>query len=286
MEGVAALLKELVVERLKTGLLRLLFSRARAQLGLRALKRRLLRGCAEAAKLLTSHKLALKILSRHALLASRRLDGLLIRLLVQGRDGLRCGEALLAHKLRALDAGSIAAKRASPDGISLLLGKLLALLLLKGRAGRVHNRLREGVLVILDLLLRQGADALRASQRHAGGSVEVRLRHAGSLIDILNAGLLRLRERRNKSARISTIGLERLRGSGLRLLIDGGVTIHDLLGDLDLLRRCSCLAAHVGSSLLCGFFPSAGLGVVQEECSTRLAKDPLVHPHLTSSSVI
>jgi hypothetical protein len=166
-------LQELIVERLQPGLLRLLLSRTSRKLRLRAGKSRLLGLRAEAAKLLAGHHLALEILRLHALLTHRRLDGVLVRLLIQWRDSLRGSETLLTHQLSALNARTVAAKRASLDCLGLLLGELLALLLLEPGPRGVNDRLRVRVLVLLDLLRSERPDSLRAAKRESGGGVEV-----------------------------------------------------------------------------------------------------------------
>jgi hypothetical protein len=186
-------LQELIVERLQPGLLRLLLSRTSRKLRLRAGKSRLLGLRAEATKLLAGHHLALKILRLHALLAHRRLDGVLVGLLVQGRDRLRRCKPLLALKLCSLNARTVAAERASLNCLRLLLGELLALLLLEPGPRGVNDRLRVRVLVLLDLLRGEGPNSLRAAHGEAGGGVEVRLGHPSRLIDVLYARLLRLR---------------------------------------------------------------------------------------------
>jgi hypothetical protein len=129
-------------------------------LGLCALQSSLLRTSAKASNLLTSLHLPRQIRGNDALLASCGLNSLPISLLVKRRNSLTKGQVLLALKLCALKTRTLAAKSAALNGLRLLLGKLLPLLLLERLNCRVNYRLGVWVLVVANLLLGKRPDIL------------------------------------------------------------------------------------------------------------------------------
>jgi hypothetical protein len=167
------------------------------------------------------------------------LNGLLVGALIKRRDGLRRGKALLTHEGCTLYPSPVAAKRTGPDRLGLLLGLLLPLLLLEAGSSGVNYRLREWVLIALDLLRCQRTNTLRAGHSKARSSFKIRLGHPSRLIDILNAGLLRRGQRRNESARVRTVSLKGLGGSTFRSFVNSAVTRHNFGRNLNLLCSCS-----------------------------------------------
>jgi hypothetical protein len=176
LEWVAALLQELLVLSRILCLLCLLAESSRTNLRLRALQCSLLRARSKPSNLLTCLHLASEIRSHNALLRLSSLYCLPIALLVERRDSLPKGKVLLPLKLRALQASSLTTKSPTLDGLCLLLGKLLALLLLKSLNRWVNNGLSIWVLVVSDLALRQRANILRPRQRQSCAYAIVGLR--------------------------------------------------------------------------------------------------------------
>ena len=97
MEGVTALLQELLVLGRILSLLRLLLKGSSADLRLRTLQSRLLGASAQSSDLLACLQLTGKIGGDNALLALCSLHSLLVTLLVKGSDSLRRRKTLLAH---------------------------------------------------------------------------------------------------------------------------------------------------------------------------------------------
>jgi hypothetical protein len=239
LERIAALLQELIVERRLSGLLGLLLRGARAKLRLRSLKGCPLPGSPKASKLLTSRQLTLQILRPNALLTCSCLNSLLIRALIEGRDGLRRGKALLTHEGCTLYPSPVAAKGTGPDRLGLLLSLLLSLLLLETGSSGINHRLRKWILIALDLLRCQRTNTLRAGHSKARSSLKIRLGHPGRLIDVLNTCLLRRGQRRNESTGVLAVCLKRLSGGTFRSFVNSAVTRHNLGRNLNLLCSCS-----------------------------------------------
>jgi hypothetical protein len=117
LEGICLLLHELIVESLKSGLLRLLFDLTSAKLRLRTGKASLLRTRAELAKLRASLTEAgeVSLLRREAdaLLLLGGGYSLVISLLENRSHSLRRAKRLLAGKFCRHEARAVPAKRAS-----------------------------------------------------------------------------------------------------------------------------------------------------------------------------
>jgi hypothetical protein len=129
LEWVAALLQELLILRSILSLLRLLPKGSSTNLSLRALQCSRLRTSPKTTKLLTSLHLAGKIGRNDALLALRCLDRLLISLLIERRNCLRCRKSLLAHKLGTLKPRTVTTEGPGLNSFRLLLRLLLSKLL-------------------------------------------------------------------------------------------------------------------------------------------------------------
>ena len=286
LEVVPALLQELVVKRLQASLPRLLLRGASTELRLRACERCLLRSRSQAAELLAGHHLALEILRSNTLLAHRRLHGVLVRLLVQGRDSLRGGETLLAHQLCALEARAVTTEGSCANGLRLLLSELLALLLLQPGPRGVNHRLGVRVLIFLNLLRSERPNSLRAAYGQVGGGVEVRLGHPSRLIDVLDACPLRLRQGRNEGIGVLAVSLKGLVGGGLCFRVRSVVSRHDFRRNLHALCSSRSFAAHVSLSSLCSCLPRASLRLIQEKSAAGLTKNTLIHPHLAGGPVV
>ena len=301
---------KLVVERLQARLLRLLLLLARLHLRLSAREARLLGARANVAKELRG---VLEVLpvgllgpKPHALLLLGRSQGLIVVLLIQGRDGLSLRKALLAHQLRPLQARALAAKGPATDGVCLLLGKLLPLLLVHRGLRGVDDALREGVHVLPDV---QGAGVHTPSalRREAGGRAVVGLGGASHGVGVLNARLLRLREGRDEGVGVLAVGLIGRLRDGLGAGVDGIVSRQNFRRDLRHIvgcgRRSALAAAKILSNdavgrlpedkniahraalrlfiaLLGGLFPSAGAGSVKEIGPRRRPENALVHADL------
>jgi hypothetical protein len=102
LEGVALLLEVLLILSRILSLLGLLTKGARTNLRLSPLQGCLLRSCAQPGDLLTCLEAASQILRNDALLLPCGLHGLLVALLIEGRNSLRRSKTLLARKLRPL----------------------------------------------------------------------------------------------------------------------------------------------------------------------------------------
>ena len=133
MERIRLLLLELVVERLKASLRRLLFCAARAKLCLRTGEASRLRARSELTKLRASLTKALKVCllrsEADALLLLRRGHSLIIGLLVNRAHGLSGSKILLPREVSRDEARAVAAKGARRLGVHQI-GLFNALLLL------------------------------------------------------------------------------------------------------------------------------------------------------------
>ena len=175
LEGVALLLQELLVFGSEVSLFCLLADSASRQKSLTALNARLLSASAKPRQLLRALKTTSHIRSSNALLAHSCLGGLLVALLIERRNSLRGAKPLLALQRGPFNSRPIPKTRAGLDGPRLLLVALHPLLTLQSLQSGVNNSLRERVLVVADLLLRQRADILRCAQSHPSSGIIVGL---------------------------------------------------------------------------------------------------------------
>ena len=108
----------------------------------------------------------------HALLLLGGLEGSIICLLVQGRNGLSLCEALLSLQHSALQTGTVATKRTGFNGVRLLLRQLLTKLLLQATPRSLNNILGVGRHELLNIK-RRSIYGLTASEGGlSGGGLE------------------------------------------------------------------------------------------------------------------
>ena len=233
-------------------------------------------------------------------------QGLIVVLLIQGRNRLSLRKALLTHQLSPLQVCAVAAKGTATDRVRLLLGELLPLLLVERRLRGVDDTLRKGIHVLADV---QGAGvyAPSALRREARGCAIIGLGRASHGVGILNASLLRLREGSDEGVGVLAVGLIRRLRDGLSPGVDGIVPRQNLRRDLRHIVGCGCRAAlaaakilsddavgrlpenkdiaHLAAlrlfiALLGSLFPSAGAGSVKEISPRWWPENALVHADL------
>jgi hypothetical protein len=176
LEWIPTLLKELLVLSRILSLLRLLLKRTSTNLSLRTLQCRRLCASTQARNLRTSLHTTREIRCNDALLPLSRLKARLVGPLIDGGQSLSHAKLLLTTKDLTLHVCAAAAKGTSLDGLCLLLGKLLTLLLLKSGLRRGQRRQHCRVLVVANLFLRQGANISRARKGKARSCAKIRLR--------------------------------------------------------------------------------------------------------------
>jgi hypothetical protein len=235
LEGIPALLQELLILSRILSLLGLLAESTRTNLRLSPLQSRCLRSSSQPSDLLTRLHTTSQIGRNHALLPYRSLQARLVGLLIDWGQCLTHTKLLLPTESLTLETGTVATKCAALDSFGLLLRKLLSLLLLQcGLCGGQRGK-HGGVLIVTNLLLRQRANITRARHCKASSGPKIRLSRLRSRASGCNARLLGRIQASNKFAAIL---LKRLFGNILGASIDGVISRQDFGRNRYRLCRC------------------------------------------------